>query len=574
MAITADEILERKQLAENEREEWEWETKWEKWRRVAECAIDPEYKRGKRKYKRSALDDKFLWSLVQFVVAQEGSALLVPDPFATIVAAESGDIERAADMKHLIRYQMYVENFPYTGLCWNTGAAVYGTSILKVTWDFASNNPRFEHVPIECFYPSPDSMSPLNKDIPWAIHESWHRLDELEKKVDSDGKALYANLDKVKEALTSTTHQKSTAKGVSYPRYTAAEAKQIVHILDYWEDDFNMAVAEIKEGSKASAIPIIEGRPNPFEHERKPFVIIIDAPRLHNLYGIGIIESGYDSYREMITRKNQRIDAISQAINAGFAIDRTAGVEEDALINWDKGRIVRGNGPPAQWISALRPPEPSAAAYKEHEERRRELMDVTAGYTYSRGEAPARRETATAVASLISGANIRYRIKVFAKSCTGYVPLLALVSDLNQQYLPEEKQIMILGKEPRPLTIRREQIKGRYDFFAKTAAMDPEIMKEIKLQKLINIFQIAASAQVFGFDITKFLEIILKTADMPEIDACFPEKRRQEMLYQGSPLLMQQMMGATRGGLGGPAGPEQGTMQAELKRMAGESLGR
>jgi len=572
--IKADEILERKQLAEDERDEWEWETRWEKWRRVAECVIDPKYERGKRKYKRSALDDKFLWSLVQFVVAQEGSALLVPDPFATIVAAESGDIERAADMKHLIRYQMYVESFPYTGLCWNTGAAIYGTSVLKVTWNFESNNPRFEHIPIECFYPSPDSMSPLNKDVPWAIHESWHRLDELKKEVDSDKKPLYINLDKVEKALASTTHQKSTAKGTSYERYTAAEAKTIVHVLDYWEDDFNMAVAEIREGSKASAIPIIEGRDNPFDHKRKPFVAIIDALRLHSFYGIGIIESGYDSYREMVTRKNQRIDAISQAINAGFAIDRTAGVEEDALINWDKGSIVRGNGPPRQWIEALRPPEPSAAAYKEHEERRRELMDVTAGYTYARGEAPRRAETATGIASLISGANIRYRIKVFAKSCTGYVPLLALVADLNQQYLPEKKQIMILGKEPQPKTIKKEEIKGRYDFFAKTAAMDPETMKEIKLQKLINIFQIAASAEVIGFDITKFLEIILKTADMPEIDACFPEKRREEQMYRGSPMLMQQMMGGTRSSLPAPGGPEEGTMGTELKGMTGEALRR
>lgn len=574
MAIKADEILERKQLAEDEREEWEWETKWEKWRRVAECAIDPKYKRGKKKYKRSALDDKFLWSLVQFVVAQEGSALLVPDPFATIVAAESGDIEKAADMKDLIRYQMYIENFPYTGLCWNTGAAVYGSSVLKVTWDFKSDNPRFEHIPIECYYPSPDSMSPLNKDIPWGIHESWHRLDELEKEVDSDGKPLYTNLDEVKEALTSTSHQKSTTRGASYERYTAEEAKKIVHILDYWEDGFNMAVAEIKEGSKASAIEIIKGRDNPFDHKRKPFVAIIDSLRLHSFYGIGVIEAGYDSYREMVTRKNQRIDAISQAINAGFAVDRTAGVEEDALINWDKGSIVRGNGPPGQWIQPLRPPEPSAAAYKEHEERRREQMDITAGYTYARGEAPARAETATGIASLISGANIRYRIKVFAKSCTGYVPLLAIVADLNQQYLPEEKQIMILGKEPQPKTIKKEQIKGRYDFFAKTAAMDPEIMKEIKLQKLINIFQIAASAQVFGFDITKFLEIILKTADMPEIDACFPDKKREEALYQGAPQMMQALMGGTRSSLPAPGGPEEGTMQAELKRMGGESLGR
>jgi len=189
--------------------------------------------------------------------------------------------------------------------------------------------------------------------------------------VDSDGKEFYINLDKVEKALTSTIHEKETTTGSSYKRYTTEEAKKIVHILDYWEDDYNQAVAEIKEGSEASAIPIIKGRENPFQHGRKPFVTIIDIPRLHNFYGIGVVEPSYDEYREMMTRKNQRIDAISQAINAGFAIDRSAGVEEDALLNWDKGKIVRGNGPPSQWIFPLRPPEPSAAAYKEHEERRR-----------------------------------------------------------------------------------------------------------------------------------------------------------------------------------------------------------
>jgi len=581
--ISVTEILEKKHLAERERKIIKLDTKIQDYRRIIEVELDPKFVKYKKAWGRSCLNDPFLLSLVEFLVAEESVAIFGTEPFIGVEGFEDTDVQGAKNMTNLLKQQFYKDVTYYTLVCWLIGAQAYPASVLKAKWDFIADEPLIELCALENIYFSPASTGPLNKQIPWIIDESWQHIEDLKAAIAEDDTPLYQNLDEVEENMLKED-EKETASGAKIDKYTTEERKGMVHILDFWKDDLNTAIANGKT-------KIIEDRPNPFKHGRKPFIVMNDWPRLMSPYGISTIEKCYDSYREIVTRSNQAIDNLSQGLNSGWYINEQANVDEDAVIEWDRGKIVRGQGPMGEAMSRLTPDLSNLPyAARDIEEKRRSLQDATHAYAYARGETPIRKETATGLSQLIAASSLVFRFKIMTKENIAIKELAAMVGGLNQQYLPDETIVRILGEgdEARRETISRKDIEGRFDYIAKGSAVDPEIGKPTKRAQMMQMMQFlvpaAQAAQVppeFFFD---FALLVMEQFEVPE--ATMLAKRYKKIKEQQQAKMMQQMQAMQQqqrrgqqtpgmpGGIPTPAqtGPEMGSPQAQMKSMAGQGL--
>lgn len=583
--ITVDEILAKKRVAEDERTQIGLDKKIENYRRIIEAELNPDFKKYKKKYGRSCLDDPFLLSLVEFLVAEESVAIFGTEPFIGVEGFEDEDIQGAKHMSNLLKYQFYEDATQYTIITWLIGSQAYPASVVKAGWDFKDESPKIELCPIETIYFSPNATGPLNKLIPWIIHESWIHIDDLKAAKAADGSPLYQNLDKLEEMMADERPTKTTAAGDQYDKFTTKEREGIVHVLDFWTDEKNAAIANGK-------IFIIEPRDNPYEHGRKPFIVMNDWPRLLSPYGVSTIEKCYDSYRELVTRKNQIIDNIAQGISSGWYINEDTGVDEDAIVEWDRGKIVRGHGPMGEAIGRLTPDLSGVGAgFSDLNWQKQSLQDGTHAYAYSRGETPIRKETATGLSQLVAAASIVFRFKIMLKENVSIKELAAMAGALNQQYLPESKIIRILGsemEEAQHVSISREDIQGRFDYIAKGSAVDPEIGKPMKRAHMLQMLQQLVPLTLQGglppMFLLEYVLLLMNQFDAPEATALAkkyakPAIQQQEMMKMMQQMQMGMQMGAGKGmqmpGMPGPTagrgGPEEGTPQTLMKQQAGVS---
>ena len=581
--ISIAEILEKKVKAEDERKALKLDTKITDYRRIIESELDPKFVKYKKAYGRSCLNDPFLFSLVEFLVAEESIGIFGSEPFVGVEGFEESDVQGAKNMTNLLRYQFYEDVTQYTIMCWLLAVQTYPSGVVKVGWDFTKGGPKIELAPLETIYFSPASTGPVNKLIPWIIHESWQHIDDLKAAVAEDGTQLYQNLDEVEDDMAKRD-EGVTASGNKVDKYTTEERKGIVHILDFWTDDVNVAVANEK-------VKIIPDRDNPYEHKRKPFIVMCDFPRLMSPYGVSTIEKCYDSYREIVTRNNQAIDNLAQGLNSGWYINEQANVDEDALVEWDRGRVVKGQGPMGEAIARLTPDLSNLPfASRDIEEKRRSLQDATHAYAYARGETPIRKETATGLSQLVAASSLVFRFKIMMKENMGIKELAAMCGGLNQQYLPDDTIIRVLGEsgneEATRKTISREDIAGRFDYIAKGSAVDPEMGKPTKRAQMMQMMQFlipaSQAAQIppdFFFD---FALLVMEQFDVQE--ATVMAKKYKKMKEQQMEMMkkMQQQQGGgggqqaqgMPGGVPTPgnSGPELGSPQSNMKSMAGQGL--
>jgi len=581
--ISIAEILDKKRLAENERKSMKLDKKIEDYRRIIEVELDPKFTKYKKAYGRSCLNDPFLLSLIEFLVAEESVAIFGTEPFVGVEGFEESDVQGAKNMTNLLKQQFYKDITYYTIVSWLIGAQTYPASVLKVGWDFAEGAPKIELCDLANIYFSPASTGPLNKQIPWIIDESWQDIDDLKSAMAEDGTPLYKNLDEVEEDMAERD-KKVTASGTQIEKYTIEERKGIVHILDFWKDDINIAVANGK-------IKIIEDRDNPYEHGKKPFIIMNDWPRKMSPYGISTIEKCYDSYREIVTRSNQAIDSLTQGISSGWYVNEDANVDVDAIVEWETGKIVRGHGPYGEAMSRLTPDLSNLPyASRDVEEKRRALQDATHAYAYARGETPIRKETATGLQQLVAASSLVFRFKIMTKENIAIKELAAIVGGLNQQYLPDDTIVRILGEgeatEPTRVKISREDIKGRFDYIAKGSAVDPELGKPTKRAQMMQMMQfLVPAAQAAQIPSEFFFDFALLVTEQFDVQEATMLAKRYKKMKEQQQQMMQRMQAAQQrgggqqmrgmpGGIPTPAqaGPEMGQPQAQMKSMQGQGL--
>ena len=115
---------------------------------------------------------------------------------------------------------------------------------------------------------------------------------------------FYANNEMNDDELIETAKkERLDLIGEGATEYTAEELEKAVELLEYWEDDRVVTIAN-------RAVIIREAK-NPFYHGKKPFVHIINNVVPHEFYGLGEVEPLERLQHELNAKRNQRLDAVN-----------------------------------------------------------------------------------------------------------------------------------------------------------------------------------------------------------------------------------------------------------------------
>lgn len=517
------------------------EGKWQTWYKLYRSYAEKR-DTGDR---RANLFIPYVYSIVETVVPRLISAVFASRPYIGVLPVKEEAIENAKDMENLIDYQL-TQKIGIIGVAtsWFKEALIYGTSILKVGWEYeedevwvdeplmeifgfpigsrrvkkvqpVKDDPLVEHIDLWDFY-----IDPRAKDIDeadYCIHKVFRDISYL-KRMEEQG--IYKNIDEVvkvskegagswyEEGVGTTAFETgmNTRLGLIGMQSIDKPSNKI-EILEYWTDDRVIAIA--------NRSVVIRNDENPYHHRKKPFVRLVDVLVPHEFYGIGEIEPIEDLQYELNSLRNQRMDNINILINRMWKVIRGADIDVRQLVSRPGGIIEVDD---MNDVQELQMTDLSGNAIENVIEMVRRDMDNADGvYDYARGETTDRRETATTAAILSQAANERFNLKVKLIEDLGMRRLGMLLTQLNQQYIDTEKAIRILGKDGMDFyTLSPENIRGQFDIMPLGSSVDPIINKENKLQSYINLYTILKDSPYVNHP--ELIKKILEAADIKDLN--------------------------------------------------------
>lgn len=278
-----------------------------------------------------------------------------------------------------------------------------------ISADFSEPEYRTENVFSKFHYNCPHSHDIFSEPGPkrlsrcgWAIKRGREKYEKLEKL--SEDNVYNEKVKDVKGAPSGEDPVKQMLSQIGM----ASQGEEIwdeksgkVELLDCFEGGDVLTIA----GRRA----IIQ---DTTKEEVRPFIFpfpILDARTggaPQEMIGIGTAESIKPTQKEMNLTRSQRRDNIALLLNKVFLYDMMMGeIKWDTLVS-APGNVIMGT----RIHEALKPLEMSdvtASAFKEVEDLRYDLQNITSLWDYARGGTPRRRETATGIVRLQQAAQSR-----------------------------------------------------------------------------------------------------------------------------------------------------------------------
>lgn len=390
----------------------------------------------------------------------------------------------------------------YRSLC------IYGTVFLKAYWHhkekerFKRDDKGKRYKAFETIFDNPDFYSPdiwdiyadpkdenlegsLIERIMIDYHEMWkQRVHEDE---DGDEIGIYNNLDQVKGMFVKreTNNDKQNSdevKGLSYHEYGPHENK--VQLFEYWGDvpkyfftkswadkeslevveDALIVVATSSDtdGSRTDAGTGVMVRldDNPFDYNEKPYLrgryIKVDG----KLYGLGVMSVSISLEAELNTLRNQLMDMRTFMLRNKWLRERTAEIS-DWQLNDLSNLIIDTND--IAGLQALRPPDFSSSAIANEQNIKQDIYDATGASPLLSGTPSGGNldRTAAGIATVVQGGLERFELVVTVFEEEILKRLVERFWQLNQQFLPEGRDVKLVGK---PLMkVVPEEIEFNFD---------------------------------------------------------------------------------------------------------------
>ena len=391
------------------------------------------------------------------------SKMFVKIPKLLITARRGGFRKLARQISALIEYQMdnpqAEESMDEEYISFITEMLVCGTAVGKVMWDWRPakkselvngevityedtgfDDPIFEHIPIQNFYIEPGAKS--IGEAKYVIYEKYCTKEYIYQKQEQ---GYYDKIDIEASSGKSDLTGVDVARGIGGKGSTTEKYKDKVHLLEYWEDDRLIVVAN-------SAV-ILRDDDNPYNHGKKPFVAMSYVKVPHEFYGIGALEPIDDLHKAVNISLTQRLEYVNNLLNQQYAVISGRKVDEEAII--DGYPIVHVDSSDA--VTPLNKGSVPQAAFVSGQELIAEIERGTgfSGYAGGGTSAPTDKTkgTATGVSLLIQEAQTRFdlTLKRFEKVVLRKIAYMFL--DLDKQHLSETKaKIINVSGQPLELT--------------------------------------------------------------------------------------------------------------------------
>jgi len=427
-------------------------------------------------------------------------------PAIAIVARNPEDTAKAQTHKQLIDYQWELLKMPLKLEDFCRGVLVYGYGWMKLGWEtvrqtrkfripgggtgtrevVVKDDPFLDLVPPEDIYPDPTAVDMT--DMGWLIHRSklqLHEIDQLLQDLQVPGRQetvnklrkqrkseLDAQAEKVernREALAGTS--------VFDGGYRDKARMWEFDVLEYWEPTRRAIVVLEPE------MFLFQG-PNPYWHQRIPFLLAKDNPLPFKLQAMGEPQILDALTMELNEIHNLRLEAAKRGVFPTFVARLGSPITQKA-VQWGPQKIIWA-GDIDRDIKALYPGGQFAPGYREEDAIRILLQEVSGANDNFKGLGTnAGSETATAATILAQAANSRVGLKFHKLVESVIKPMGEMLISLNEQKIDKERRIEIVGPEAQEATLDPDLLAtggAILDVRVDVGQTDP-INKEVSLRK-------------------------------------------------------------------------------------------
>lgn len=451
-----------------------------------------------------------LWIPYSFSTIETLAPRMVSNkPQIDIMPREPGDVAYAKVMADLVDFQWDQMEMQVKLPDIVKSMLLYGTAIVKIGWlteketkeveedvdeSFPElgkvkvkqevteyDGPTVELVDLYDFFVDPKAVD--MDSARWVIHRTYKTLKDL-KELQRQGVYKNINLIERKAKVVESDNQKSerySTLGASIPTDNVNEENEKVELLEYWEDNKVITLANRKV--------VIRDDKNPFKHGKKPFVRIVDQSVPHEFYGIGELEPIESLQYELNNRRNQRMDNVTLALNRMWKIKNGANVDEDELVS-DAGGVIHTDD--MNGVEEVLMPDVTSSSYQEETIIKGDIQQTTGVSDFTRGVGSDSlgNDTATGISLIQEAGSSRFRLKIQNLEEMGIKKIGQMLVSMNEQFIDEEKVIRIVGNEGiRFMSLRPEDLKGNFDVVVQ-AGSTMIVNEAVRRKQVMEMYQV------------------------------------------------------------------------------------
>jgi len=335
----------------------------------------------------------------------------------------------------------------------------------------------------------------------------------------------------------------------------------LYQLLHYWEDNQHCLLIE-------NTALVFEGD-NPYKrHGKKPILAHSYEPRGGEPYGRSAVELLADMQEELNTNRNQRIDAMSFALNKGFQVRRDADIDESELIS--RPNMLIHVDAIDRDVKEITIKDINPSTFTDEQIIKIDMENTLATPAVIRGAQSSRKETATADVLRSSNASLRFDVKIALLEELGIKRLLYLMDCNNQEFINQARLVKVFGVHQQTWNlVRPGQLIGEYDYRPSGLSTDPAVNKELRRQQLSEMMAFVLKAQIPYADRYELFREWINSFDLRNTDKfLIPKEMIAEQAMQDQAALQQikQLMLMMRGA-DGQALPQGAPMQAQPQQM-------
>lgn len=471
-----------------------------------------------RGHQQSKLTRANLKSAQAFVTIETSTPQMVEAflerPYLQVQGRYPDDQADAAFLTEHFSYQIdEIPNFQTAFTTFVKDCRLYGTSVAKCVWrretkpvqkrlskpdelgvltrsrepdrEVVFDGPDFEAIDLKDFFPDPGASKPAAIQVQrGVVHRVFRRFDQLksnERRPNADGSysGIYTNLSElelgtknngfnawVNKSCAPTQDTFSRNKDIYNKRTSGSQNENKIELWEYWGlFEVSPGVYEEYVITVANGNVVIRCDKNPLDYQFRPFLAAVCYPLTGEFYGIGEIEHALSNIKEGTALRNLRLDAMNQAVNRMWKVDRNAGINIRNLYSRANGIILTDD---MNGLEPIPPPDIPASIERQIAQLDFEYQNITANINASQSTQNLGRaftRTATGVQYLKSFTEGRVILQIRLLNELFWKELGKMFLCYNRQFMDEENYRRIHGDVPNPMVYRQmDSFYKQYDF--------------------------------------------------------------------------------------------------------------
>ena len=482
--------------------------------------------------------------------------LVSSKPKINVLPREESDVEGAQNNEKLIAYQWEKMRMFRTLKMWVKAGLIYGTSVVKIGWDFDRDNekdgPWVNVVSNYDLFIDPNAAT--IDDAAFVIYKQERDFAEVKKNKN------YINLDLLESAIgrdTKDEEKRDERNSIDRSEPQHDERKRVV-IYEYY-GKFALEEDEIEKDyfivtANNEVLLRIEELKEIYPCG-KPFVAFKDNDMPLDFWAIGEVEPLVPLSDELNTIRNQRLDNRKLIMNHMWLVNKNGGIEWDDFVS-KPGGVISCND-----TSAVVPLPVNDTTQNSVQEEAiiKQDMDRTSGVFQGMtgqlqgpvgGEVGDFNKTARGFLASIeqAGSRMQYKLDNLDDSIR---ELGQKMLKLNQKYITKDQVVRILGKTGVEFeTIALDDIQKEYDLRVEGGATQPQNKEARKADffQLMNVlvplsqfpmveYEPGEQPKATQMNVKYFIDNFLDTYDLPNKEEAFISAQDQGLPQVGPEVL-------------------------------------